>query len=134
MDLLLSLLSRYLELIAPHIVDSRLRAVLSVERAYTMAESDAALQFIQQYALVILHDGLSVGTFLQVRTNLCHDVRVERFQQHPVGPSLIACLKILKHEGQSLPLSPLRGARPYRQHPTDSSFKFHIFNILMIEY
>jgi hypothetical protein len=64
-----------------------------------MAESTLAFQFSQHHALAILHHGLSVGTLLQVRTNLRHDVGIKRFQQHLVAPSLVLALKILKHEG-----------------------------------
>ena len=75
---LLSLLPRYLKLIAADVIDGRLRTILSVVFTNAVAEPDAALQFIQQHALTVLHHGLIVSTLLQVRTYLGHDVRVHR--------------------------------------------------------
>lgn len=73
---LLPLLPRYLKLIATDVVRCALGAVLSFVIAHVVAEPDAALQFIQQHALTVLHHGLIVSTLLQVRANLGHDVRV----------------------------------------------------------
>ena len=74
-----ALLFGYLKLIATYVVGRALSAVLSVIITHTVTEPDAALQFVQQHALAVLHHGLIVSTLLQVRTNLGHDVRVHRF-------------------------------------------------------
>ena len=73
---LLSLLPRYLKLITANIIDSRLCTILFVVFTHTVTEPYAALQFIQQHALTVLHHGLIVSTLLEVRAYLGHDVRV----------------------------------------------------------
>jgi hypothetical protein len=73
---LLPLLSRNLELIAADVVRRALRAVLSVEITHIVTEPYAALHLILKHAIAMLYDRLAVGTLLQVRANLSHDVRV----------------------------------------------------------